>query len=504
MAKAQIKIDPSRRLGKIDRRIYGNFIEHLGRCIYGGIFEPGSPLSDDHGFRRDVLEAIRPLRIPLLRWPGGNFASGYHWMDGIGPPGERPCRRDLAWQADEPNTFGTHEFIALCRILETQPYVCINMGSGTQDEAREWVEYCNSAGDTALANLRRKNGAQEPFGVKLWALGNEIYGPWQIGAKTADEYCRAATEFAKVMKWSDPSIELVSCGWDGLRDWDIQVMEALAPYVDYHSIHIYTGSPEHYPNVFAPHQAERALNVMRGAVEKIRYQRPDRKSLRIAYDEWNVWYRERQTPLEEIYDLSDALAVATYLNIFQRNCDLVAIANYAQLVNVIAPIFTNPSGLFLQSVYYPLMLYAQHCGGYALDAFVDCDGYALTQEEEAEINWPHRVWDLGPFAWLDVSATCDDSGRSVTLAVVNRCEDRDVQAAIRTIEGEWSSGGVAFEVNGPDVHASNSFEDPQAIGVSHKTIATGEGDEFAYVFPAHSITVCKLTRVGSGSGPETR
>src|SRR5581483_10025754 len=189
MTKATLKIDPTRRLGRIDRRIYGSFIEHLGRCIYGGIYEAGSPLSDEHGFRRDVLQAIERLKIPVLRWPGGNFVSGYHWQDGIGSHDQRPRRRNLAWAADEPNTFGTHEFMDLCRVVGAEPYICINLGSGTLDEAQAWIEYCNSAGNTYWANLRRKNGAEKPFGVKLWGLGNEMYGEWQIGTKSADEYC---------------------------------------------------------------------------------------------------------------------------------------------------------------------------------------------------------------------------------------------------------------------------------------------------------------------------
>jgi alpha-N-arabinofuranosidase len=493
MTDARIKIDPTRRLGKIDRRVYGNFTEHLGRCIYGGIYEPGSSLSDENGFRRDVLEAVRALQIPLLRWPGGNFASGYHWMDGIGPQADRPCRRELSWGAEEPNTFGTHEFMTLCRVLNTEPYLCVNLGTGSIDEAGAWVEYCNSTGSTSYANLRRKNGAEQPFGVKLWGLGNEMYGHWQIGAKTADEYCRAAIECAKVMKWVDPTIELVSCGWDGLSDWDFQVMEALAPHVAYHSIHLYTGSPSYYPNVFAPHQAERALRSMRGAIEKVRYRQPDRKPIRIAYDEWNVWYRNMQAPLEEIYDLSDALAIATYLNIFQRNCDLVAIANLAQLVNVIAPIFTDPNGLFLQTIYHPLRLYAQHSGAYALDAFVDCDGHALSREEENNTLWGTCVWDMGPFPWLDVSATGDESGHEITLAVVNRSQDMDIETSIRTAEGTWDTRLTAFEVNGADVHATNSFQVPQAVDTTEKLITAAEGSELTYTFPAHSLTICKLS-----------
>jgi alpha-N-arabinofuranosidase len=491
MPAAQIKIDPEKRLGVIDRRIYGSFIEHLGRCVYGGVYDPGSPLSDELGLRRDVLEAAARLRIPLLRWPGGNFVSGYHWMDGIGPLADRPRRMNLAWACEDSNAFGTHEFMALCRRLGTQPYVCINLGTGTLDEAQSWVEYCNGAGNTFYTQLRRKNGQNAPFGVKLWGLGNEQYGRWQMGAKTADEYTRVAVEAAKLMKRTDPTIELVSCGKNGLDDWDMEVVEALAPYVRYHSIHLYTYSPDYYPNVFAPHLAERALRIMSGALEKVKHAQPDRERIRIAFDEWNVWNGVLDDRLEQVYDLSDALAVSAYLDIWQRNCSLVAIANYAQLVNVIAPIFTSSTGLFLQTVYYPLMLYAQHSGAVSLDALVDCDGYNLGAEEEKRSPWPHRVWDLGPFPWLDVSATCDVSGREISLFVVNRSQDGDIETIIRTTEGVWKSSVTVYEVNGRHVHARNSFESSE-VRLLEKQIEVREADRFVYVFPAHSLTVLRL------------
>ncbi|MGI8914900.1 MAG: hypothetical protein ACR2JY_14145 [Chloroflexota bacterium] len=203
---AMIKIDLSRRLGTIDHRIFGGFIEHLGRCIYGGIFEEGSPLSDAAGFRSDVLTAAQALRIPVLRWPGGNFVSGYHWQDGIDPVGQRPRRLDLAWHVEESNRFGTDEFMQYCQALGTEPYLCVNMGTGTQDEAQGWAEYCNGVGNTHYANLRRENGHPEPYGVKYWGLGNEMYGPWQIGRLSAEDYVKKAIEFAKVRHWTDPSI----------------------------------------------------------------------------------------------------------------------------------------------------------------------------------------------------------------------------------------------------------------------------------------------------------
>ena len=290
---AKIKLDLDRRIGKLDRRVFGGFIEHLGRCIYGGVFDEGSPLSDERGYRRDVLEAAKDLRIPILRWPGGNFVSGYHWTDGIGPREERPRKTELAWFSEESNRFGTDEFIEYCRLMGAEPYICVNMGTGTMDEAQAWVEYCNGTGDTYWANLRRANGHEEPYNVKYWGLGNEMYGEWQIGALSAEDYVRKAREFAKVMRWTDPSIELVGCGLSGLTDWDRVVIEGLAPFVDYHSIHIYTGSDDYWSNVLAPHQADRALRTTRAMIERARYERRVEHPIHVAYDEWNVWFRER-------------------------------------------------------------------------------------------------------------------------------------------------------------------------------------------------------------------
>jgi alpha-N-arabinofuranosidase len=225
---AHIGIDLARRIGTVDRRIFGSFIEHLGRCIYGGVYEEGSPLSDTRGFRKDVLDAARGLRIPILRWPGGNFVSGYHWLDGVGPRDKRPRRTELAWDAEESNRFGTNEFIEYCRVLGTEPYICVNMGSGTMDEAQAWVEYCNGTGNTAWADLRRQHGYPEPHRVRYWGLGNEMYGSWQIGNTSAHDYVKKARAFALMMKRTDPSIQLIGCGHNGWSEWDEIVLSGLA------------------------------------------------------------------------------------------------------------------------------------------------------------------------------------------------------------------------------------------------------------------------------------
>ena len=488
---AKIKLDLERTIGTVDPRIFSGFVEHLGRCIYGGIYDEGSALSDAHGFRTDVLDAARSLRMPVLRWPGGNFVSGYHWLDGVGPVDKRPRRMELAWHSEESNRFGTDEFMRYCQALGTDPYICINMGSGTLDEAQAWVEYCNGTSNTYWANLRRENGHSEPHGVKYWGLGNELYGRWQIGAATADDYVRKAIEFAKVMKRTDPNIQLISCGENGWGDWDRTVIEGLAQYVDFHSIHLYTGSDDYYENVFMPHQADRALRICQALIDRVRYTQRISHPVSVAYDEWNVWFRARghETALEERYTLSDALAVATFLNIFIRRCQTVTMANLAQLVNVIAPIFTNRDGLFLQAIYHPLRLLAEHTQAIALDPFVSCERLALDPEKEPARR-PYRVSDLGPFDLLDVSATRDIAGRAVTLAVVNRDRDR---AHATTIDlAETRVAGVAVsEVNGASPDVANSFDQPSAVAVQERVLDVS-GSRFDYTFPAHSVTVLRL------------
>ncbi len=490
---AKITIDLDRKLGNVDPRIYSAFAEQLGRCVYGGIYDEGSPLSDEHGYRKDVLEKVRSLKPPLLRWPGGNFVSGYHWTDGVGPVEQRPRRMELAWHDEESNRFGTDEFIQYCRLIGAEPYLCANMGTGTLDEAQAWVEYCNGTGNTYWANLRRKNGHEEPYGVKYWGLGNELYGNWQIGALNAEDYTKRAIEFAKVMKWTDPTIQLVSCGKNGWNDWDRVVLEGLARYIDFHSIHIYTGSSDYYSNVLAPHQAERAIDICQALIERVRYTQRIEHPISIAYDEWNVWFRTQNDThpgLEEIYTLADALAVATYLNGFIRHCRSVGIANYAQLVNVIAPIFTSKQGLFLQTIYYPLYLYREYMLEVALDVYADSEPLPFNAKTESSI-WPHRVADRGPFQALDVTATCDAAGRDLVLACVNRDKEQPIATTIQLVNTAVQADINASEVNAPDVNAVNSFEQPGAVDIQEYTLDNG-GQSFTYTFPAHSLTVLRL------------
>lgn len=490
---ATIHIDTARRIGTVDRNIYGGFIEQLGRCVYGGIVEEGSPLSNERGYRKDVMQAIRTLQTPVLRWPGGNFVSGYHWTDGIGPVEQRPRQMELAWHSTESNRFGTNEFMAYCQEMGIEPYLCVNMGTGTMDEARAWVEYCNGTGDTYWANLRRQHGHEQPYAVKYWGLGNEMYGDWQIGALSADDYVKKAREFAKVMKWTDSTIKLVGCGATGWSDWDRTVIEGLAPFMDYYSLHLYTGSNDYLSNVLAPALVDFGLHTSQAMIERVRFTQQISHPIAIAFDEWNVWFRQRspESALEEQYTLADALAVSSYLNSFIRHCDSVKMANLAQLVNVIAPIFTSKDGLFLQTIYHPLRLFAEYMQEVALDIHTDCETVTLSPEQETS-PWNHRVASLGPFKLLDVSCTSDIHGKELAIAVVNRDPERSHTTTIQFATKLAIKQGMAYEVNGSHPLTVNSFSEPSAVVVQEHSLPL-EGAGIVYTFPAHSLTLLRLS-----------
>ena len=440
----RIAVDPGRATGHLDRNVFGGFVEHLGRCVYGGIYDEGSPVADANGFRKDVLALLRDLRLGILRWPGGNFVSNYHWADGIGPKHERPRRPELAWGGEEPNTFGTDEFLGYCAELGTEPYICLNMGTGSLAEALAWVEYCNSARNTHWAARRRANGRDEPYGVRYWALGNEMYGPWQVGQLTAQEYVREATRWARAIRLLDPGARLVACGETGLTDWDPVVIDGLAGLVDYYSIHLYTGSADYWTNVLQPHQAERAIRTTAALIDRAAYVQGLDRGPAIAYDEWNVWYRSMPEDtgngdLAERYSHHDALAVATYLNIFVRNCATVRMANLAQMVNAIAPIVTTGDAAAVQPIYYPFLLHARAALAAAADVHVD--GPVVSPElPDGASRWPHRIADLGPFSLVDAAASVAADRSRIAVTLVNRGLD---PAEVRLVLRDFTFAGPA-------------------------------------------------------------
>jgi len=482
----EIRIDPERVIGDISPNIFGGFAEHLGRCIYGGIYEPDSPLADTDGIRNDVLVALKRLRLPVIRYPGGNFASNYRWMDGVGPPEDRSARSDLAWGAVETNRFGTNEFVDFCRKLGAEPYLVVNCGDGDMREARDWVEYCNGTRDTALTNMRRKHGFERPHRVKYWGIGNEVDGPWQTGFKTPREYARAFTEFGKVMKWTDPEINLVASAvslWQGEFVERAQLLvEQAGELIDYMGLHWYVGNPE---NDFSAYMAtteliEERLASYEGLVRALCMEKKLEKPVPIAVDEWNVWYRARGnnsgTPpymLEEIYNLEDALVVAMHFNAFIRHARTVRMANIAQVVNVIAPVFTRPDGLFLQAIFHPFELYASTCGRTALDVWWQGDTFS--------------GGDRRAVRTLDVSATLDEQAKTLAVYVVNRSQTEPAETEIKLTEGNYSGKVIARMVNGPDIKAENSFDSPDTVGIRETTLEATDR-VLKYTFEPHSVT----------------
>ena len=297
MKKASIILDRDYLIGRVDPRLFGSFVEHLGRCVYGGIYEPGHPAADENGLRTDVLEMVRKLNVPVVRYPGGNFVSGFNWEDSVGPKEDRPQRLDLAWFTTETNEFGLHEFVDWCRKAGAAPMYSINLGTRGTDAARNIVEYANHKGGSYWSDLRRKNGAADPFGIKLWCLGNEMDGPWQIAHKTAKEYGRAANEAGKVMKWVDPTIELVACGSSNsdmptFGDWEIEVLNECAGVADYVSLHRYYGNPTgDTPSFLASSMdMDEFIKTVVSICDSVTGKKHMKKKLNLSFDEWNVWY----------------------------------------------------------------------------------------------------------------------------------------------------------------------------------------------------------------------
>jgi alpha-N-arabinofuranosidase len=478
-----IKLDIDRKSGEIDKLLFGNFTEHLGRCIYGGIYQPGSAQADQNGFRKDVMEATQKLGVSIIRWPGGNFASGYHWLDGIGPKENRPKRKDLAWGDTESNQFGTDDFMKFTAILGVEPYVCVNLGTGSWDEARNWVEYCNAKQGLYYSDLRAKNGHPEPYHVKYWGLGNEIDGPWQMGHRNADDYCKFALEAAKLMKWSDDSIRLIASGSSNYGsdwvNWNKTVLTALRDHIDYISLHYYAGnySKDHYSFMAVNRRIEEIISTTEAQIREVRMQYHVKKPIFIAFDEYNVWYRAfNEQKLEEHYNLQDALVVALFLNSFVRHANMVKMANMAQLVNVIAPMMVSQDKLWLQTIYMPLQLFAKNCRGYSLDSYTRCETYDTKE--------------YSGVPYLDVSSSYSPETRELLINVVNRHQEKAIESGILNQKGLLDNEAKVYTVNSAALTDENSA-DEQKVKISEKRISV-PGNSFSYVFPAHSFTMIKL------------
>ena len=428
MTVARVIVDTSFAVGEIDRRLFGSFVEHMGRCVYTGIFEPGHPDADDKGFRRDVLALTRELGVTLVRYPGGNFLSGYNWEDGIGPVDQRPRRLELAWLATEPNIFGTNEFMDWCRAAEVEPLFCVNLGTRGPDDARRLLEYCNHTGGTELSDLRHRHGYPQPHGIKLWGLGNEQDGPWQIGEKTAYEYGRIAKETAKLMRWVDPGIQLSACGSSGremptFAKWEYEVLDQCYEQVDFLSLHQYFTNYDDDRAEFlgAADLMDRYIREIVAVCDAVGAKHRSSKKIMLSFDEYNVWWKARpngklKKPVgwpvapalnEEIYNFEDALVLGGAMIALLNNADRVKIACLAQLVNIIAPIMTEPGGrAWRQTIFHPFADVANFARGETLRQSVESETFSSKS--------------LGELTYLLSSTTHDRDKKRICMFALNR------------------------------------------------------------------------------------
>jgi len=468
----RVDLDSRRTLPALDRNIFGSFLEHLGRAIYEGIYDPNSKFADTNGFRKDVLEEIQKLQVPIVRYPGGNFVSGYHWLDGVGPKQDRPKVLDKAWNTLETNQFGINEFLAWCKIVGTQPLLGLNLGTGTPESAAALVEYCNVEKGTKWSDLRRKHGIADPYQVKHWCLGNEMDGPWQIGHMSATEYGEKAADAGRQMHYVDPSLKLIACGSSGptmptYLEWDREVLEQCYDYVDAISLHRYFDNTSETGGDSAKFLAlnlsmERQIAEVAAVCEYVQGRKRSPKKLWLSFDEWNVWYRARsgsatdgnrkEAPhlLEEVYNLEDALLVGGLINSLLRNSNRVRVGCLAQLVNVIAPIMTNANGLYRQTIYYPYNWALQYARGAALEVLL-------------EPGPSYEVPGYGQVPYLDVAGTINPDDGTVSLFVLNRDLSKAHQLELNWEAKAGSRLLTSYVLTGSDLKAVNGFDAPQRV-----------------------------------------
>jgi alpha-N-arabinofuranosidase len=509
----RVIIDSTRQIAPIDRHLFGSFLEHLGRAIYEGIYDPKSKFADGNGFRTDVMKEIHDLGVPIIRYPGGNFVSGYHWLDGVGPKDKRPAVLDRAWNTLETNQFGTNEFITWARAVGTEPLFGLNFGTASAEDAAALVEYCNASGGTKWSELRRSHGYDQPHNVKYWCVGNEMDGPWQIGHMPAREYGIKATDAARQMRAVDPNIKLIACGSSGpfmptYIEWDRTVLEECYEVVDGISLHRYFGNTDETNDDSHIYLAmnlamDRQIEEIVAVCDTVRAHKRSSKQLFLSFDEWNVWYRAREGEavdghrkpaphlLEEPYNLEDALLVGGLANSLIRHSDRVKVACLAQLVNVIAPIMTNENGILRNTIYYPYAWALQYGRGNALSVAPDGPSYKVASLGRPIESIGLAAPGFGDVLYLDVTAVFDPDKKTATLFILNRDLAKD-----RELEIVWHdltpTKVTAFEtITGTDLKAVNTFADPKRV--LPQTLENPKpGTNMTVKLPARSYSVLSL------------
>jgi alpha-L-arabinofuranosidase len=502
MQSAALTIDPAFAIGPVRPRTFGSFVEHLGRCVYTGIHDPGHPTADADGFREDVIELTRELGVTTVRYPGGNFVSGYRWEDGVGPVEQRPARLDLAWHSTEPNWVGVDEYVRWCRKAGVEPMMAVNLGTRGVQEALDLLEYCNVPGGTHFSDLRRANGAEEPYRIRMWCLGNEMDGTWQTGHKTAHEYGRLAAETARAMRMVDPGIELVACGSSGrgmatFGAWENTVLTEAYDQVDLISAHAYYWEEDGDLASFLASAVDmdRFVDDVVATADAVRAAGKHEKRINISFDEWNVWYihrAESKPPsgddwpiapvlLEDRYTVADAVVVGNLLISLLRHSDRVHAASLAQLVNVIAPIMTEPGGrVWKQTTFHPFALTARHAVGQVLRVAVD--GPTIETAKYGEV------------CALDAVATHDAETGELVLFAVNRSTSEPLALDVDLRGFGDLAVAEALTLSNPDHGWTATADDSTSVLPRDNSTATVEDGRVRVELPPVSWSVLRLVR----------
>jgi len=496
MSRSSIVVCTGEPIGMISPLLHGHFAEHLGRCCYDGLWVgTDSQIPNVDGFRRDVINALKRIGIPLLRWPGGCFADTYHWKDGIGPAEQRPrtIAESCGHQSVETNAIGTHEFIGLCQALGTQPYLAGNVGSGSPQELMDWVHYCNSLADTTLVRERIANGHPDSMGVRYWGVGNES---WACGGNyDAIDYAREFKRFATFIKQIDQCVELVACGDHDLA-WNTKIIEANRHHLhllDHLSVHRYwsgghsTGftEAEYYQLQRGPDVVEKDI---RGTAEIIDFFAGNQRHIGIAFDEWGVWHPDAvvTNDFEATSTMSDAVTAAGVFDVFNRWCHRLSMANIAQVLNVLqALIQTQGAEMWCTPTYHVFALYAPHRGAQSVK--VDIANSSARDMPAVQARFPVPHIDAGQLSMLSASASVTDVGVVVSLSNRHMSDSQEVEITLRgksMLRGELMTLAAA-----PNAH--NSAAEPGRVGVQVSGIEAQDG-KIVVILPPCSVQTLVL------------
>jgi alpha-N-arabinofuranosidase len=475
VTKATIHLDPDFKIGTINRRLFGSFVEHLGRCVYDGLYEPGHPEADEEGFRKDVIALVKELGVSTIRYPGGNFVSGFRWEDSVGPRDQRPRRLDLAWHSTETNQVGLHEFSSWLEKVGSELMLAVNLGTRGVEQAIDVLEYSNIKSGTKLSDERIANGRKEPFAINMWCLGNEMDGPWQLGYRTADEYGRIASQTAKAMRQVNENLELVACGSSSAHmptfgEWERVVLNHTYDDVDYISCHAYYQEKNGDLDSFLASAVDmdHFIETVVATADHVGAVRNSKKKINISFDEWNVWYLDRyqnvdrivdphfwpEAPrlLEDKYSVVDAVVFGSLLISLLNHSDRVTSASLAQLVNVIAPIMTEPGGIsWKQTTFFPFAISSRLAQGESLKLRIEAPTFETEQYGEVSL--------------VDAAASHDEATGATSLFLVNRSKTETISLEVSLGSLKATKVVSAQSLHDQDIHAANTLENPTRVAM---------------------------------------